>query len=93
MNWKREGWGHCLTVGECRSTINVFHDRNLRRDTITATVRTPLFPALSQNEFSTIADAKAWCEQWTNVAVELLELRKTVENLREEGGQKRNTSQ
>lgn len=84
MNWKREDYGWHITVSECSATIGLLHDRNLRRDSITALVTTPLFPRLDQNEFRTIADAKAWCEQWMGFAIELLELRKTVANLREQ---------
>jgi hypothetical protein len=83
MNWKAENFGHYLTIGECHAAIRMFHDRTLRRDAITATIRTPLFPRLEQSDFSTIAEAKVWCEQWMNFAIELLELRKAVEMLRE----------
>ena len=87
-NWKRDGWSHSLisgVSGESRGMIDMLHDRNSRRDTIIAEVRTPLFPTISKSGFTTIVDAKAWCEQWIYFATELLELRKTVDILRETG--------
>jgi hypothetical protein len=82
MNWTRENYGQYLVTGECRASIRLFYDRNTRRDAITATITTPIFPQLEQVDFRTTADAKAWCEQWMAFATELVELRQMVSNLR-----------
>lgn len=84
MNWKRADYGWHIAVSECSATITMLYDRSTRRDSITALVTTPLFPRLEQNEFRTVADAKAWCEQWLGFAVELLELRTLTGTMREQ---------
>ena len=84
MNWKRENYGYHTSIAECHARVTMLYDRNLRRDTLTATVITTLFPEVERTDFNTYAEAKAWCEQWMNFAVELLELRTLTGTMREQ---------
>jgi hypothetical protein len=81
--WKgNNNYGYDLVIGEIIASVYSGGTRNRRY--YSGSVRTPFFPHQQQDEFFSINEATAWCEQWIAFAVELKQLRETVVILREQ---------
>lgn len=85
--WQSDNnYGYTLVIGQDESAIfaRVHPVGSIRQASIAALVRTPVFPTLEREGFTTMQAAREWAESWVAFADELLQARKTIAGLREQ---------